>query len=73
MTDKLSEQNLHALKVAFCYLPKAIDVNKYDHGDRVEKILADIQLVREALLAQGVDPDEVYGEINPDEGGRSYY
>ncbi len=73
MSTKLSEENLQALKVAFCYMPKAIEVNKYDYGDRVEKVLSDIQLVREALLAQGVDPEEVYGEINPDAGGRSYY
>lgn len=71
MGDKLSAANLHALKVAFCYMPKAIDVNKYDHGDRVEKILSEIQIVRDALLAQGVDPEEVYGEINPDSTGPS--
>lgn len=73
MSDKLSEENLQALKIAFCYMPKAIEVNKYDHGDRVEKILSDIRVVRETLLAQGVDPEEVYGEMNPDAGGRSYY
>jgi hypothetical protein len=73
MSDQPSEALLHALKVAFCYLPKAIEVNQYDHGDRVDKVLADIHLVREALLAAGVDPEEVPGEINPDTGGRSYY
>lgn len=72
MTDTTTESLLHALKVAFCYLPKAIEVNRHDHGERVEKILADIQIVRAALLARGIDPDEVYGEMNPD-GGRSYY
>ncbi len=69
----MGDDGLHALKIAFCYMPKPIEVNRYDHGDRVDKILSDIQLVREALLAQGVDPEEVYGEINPDAGGRSYY
>lgn len=73
MSDKHIADLLHALKTAFCYMPKAIEVNKYDHGDRVERILADIQLVREALLANGIDPEEVYGEMNPDQGGRSYY
>ena len=73
MNEQTTADLLHALKTAFCYIPKAIEVNKYDYGDRVEKILSDIQLVREALLAHGVDPDEVYGEMNPDEGGRSYY
>lgn len=63
---------LHALKVAFCYMPKAIEVNRYDHGDRVDQILANIQTVRDALLAHGVDPEEVQGEMN-EEGGRSYY
>lgn len=73
MSEKPDDTLLHALKVAFCYLPKAIEVNKYDHGDRVEKILADIQVVREALVARGVDPEEVQSEMNPDAGGRSYY
>lgn len=73
MNDPVNEAQLHALKVAFCYMPKARDVNQYDHGDQVEKILAHINLVREALLSAGVDPDEVPGEINPDAGGQSYY
>lgn len=73
MNEQLSVDLLQALKTAFCYMPKAIEVNKYDHGDRVDRILADIQLVREALLTNGIDPEEVYGEMNPDEGGRSYY
>jgi hypothetical protein len=73
MNEQPNANLLHALKTAFCYMPKAIEVNKYDHGDRVDGILADIQRVRETLLANGVDPDEVYGEMNPEEGGRSYY
>jgi hypothetical protein len=63
---------LQALKIAFCYMPKAIEVNQYDYAGRVEKVLADIEAVREALLMQGVDPEEVAGEMNP-EGGRSFY
>lgn len=55
---------LHALKVAFTYLPQAIDVNDYDFPGRVERTLADIALVREALLAHGIDPDEVAGELD---------
>lgn len=73
MQEQPDDPLLHALKIAFCYMPKAIEVNSYDHGDRVARILADIEKVREALQAQGVDPDEVAGEMNPDEGGRSYY
>lgn len=71
--NEQSTDLLHALKTAFCYMPKTIEVNKYDHGDRVDRMLADIQLVREALLASGIDPDEVKGELYPDEGGGSYY
>ena len=71
MSEQLSEMYLYALKTAFCYLPKAIEVNRYDYGDRADKVLADIQLVREALLAQGIDPEEVYGEMNPDNAGPS--
>jgi hypothetical protein len=73
MSTESEELLLHALKVAYCYLPKAIEVNQYDYGDRVEKVLADIAIVREALLIRGVDPEEVQGEINPDGTGQSYY
>ena len=73
MNTQVNESLLHALKTAFCYMPKAIEVNKYDHGDRVEKILADIAVVRDALLAQGVDPEEVQGEMNPENAGKSCY
>ncbi|MGD9842805.1 MAG: penicillin-binding protein [Steroidobacteraceae bacterium] len=71
MSVNPDESLLHALKIAFCYLPKAIEVNQYDYGDRVEKVLADIEMVRAALLAQGVDPEEVSGEMNSDGGGPS--
>jgi hypothetical protein len=71
MSTSANAELVHALKVAFCYMPKAIDVNRYDHGDRVDQILADIEVVRVALLAQGVDPEEVYGEMNPDRVGPS--
>jgi len=54
---------LHALKVAYTYLPQALDVNDYDFPGRVPRTLADIALVREALLAHDVDPDEVAGEL----------
>lgn len=71
--DKLDEESLHALKVAFCYMPKAIEVNEYDYAGRVEKILADINTVREVLLINDVDPDEVYGDLNPDDSPNSTY
>ncbi len=73
MANETGEQMLHALKVAFCYMPRAIEVNKYDYGDRVDKVLDDIRVVREALLAAGEDPDEVFGEMNPDSTPNSSY
>jgi hypothetical protein len=73
MTGKMDKDALDALKTAFCYMPKAIEVNKYDHGDRVDKILSDIELIREVLLVNGVDPEEVYDEMNPDDAPDSCY
>ena len=64
---------LHALKIAFCYMPKAIEVNKYDHGDKVEEILSDIAIVREALEIHGIDPEEVQDEIHPGSASNSCY
>jgi len=64
---------LKALKIAFCYMPKSIDVNKYDHGDKVDEILGDIALVREALEIYGIDPEEVQDEIHPGSAPNSCY
>jgi len=71
--SKLDEHSLSALKTAFCYMPKAIDVNAFDFAGREEKTLADIELVREVLLMNDVDPDEVEGEMDPDSAGSSSY
>ncbi len=73
MNDTADDSLLTALKIAFCYLPRAIEVTRYDYGDRTDKVLADIEAVREALLANGVDPEEVYGEMNPDSTPNSSY
>lgn len=72
-SDRLSEDALQALKIAFTYMPLPIEVNRFDHGENFEKILADIQTVREMLLINDVDPDEVADEINPDDAPNSSY
>ena len=73
MTDKINEEVLQALKIAFTYMPKAIEVNKYEYGDRYQTVLEHIQTVRETLLISNIDPEEVYGEINPDSTPNSSY
>lgn len=73
MTNKLDDAALQALKIAFCYMPKAIEVTKYEYGDRHEKVLEHIEAVREILLINDVDPDEVYGDINPEDSPNSTY
>lgn len=71
--SSLDEQSLTALKTAFCYMPQANDVNEFDFPGRVEQILNDIELVREVLLMNDVDPDEVADEIHPDQANNSSY
>jgi hypothetical protein len=73
MTEKLNDDALMALKVAFSYMPKAIEVNKYEYGDNFQKVLDHIELVREVLLLNDVDPEEVYGEVNADNTPNSCY
>lgn len=73
MNKKIDEDVLNALKIAFTYMPKAIDITKYEYGDRCPIILEHIETVREALLIHDVDPDEVYGEVNPDITPNSTY
>jgi len=73
MTDATNDDLIQALKIAFSYMPKAIEVNKYDYGDRYQTVLDHIQTVRETLLINEIDPEEVYGEINPDSTPNSSY
>ncbi|RYY16979.1 MAG: penicillin-binding protein [Chitinophagaceae bacterium] len=73
MNDKINDDALQALKIAFTYMPKAIEVNKYEYGERYQTVLEHIQTVRETLLLNDVDPEEVYGEVNPDGTPNSSY
>ena len=73
MSEKINQSALNALKIAFTYMPIAIEVTKYEYGDRYQKVLDHIETVRELLLINDVDPDEVYGEINPENTPNSTY
>jgi len=68
---QLGEDALFALKVAFCYMPRLMDINEYDFPGRVDRTRADVETVREMLLLNDVDPDEVHDEINPDDAANS--
>ncbi|MFT4653942.1 MAG: hypothetical protein ACI82S_001595 [Patiriisocius sp.] len=69
----MTVEELQALKIAFTYMPKAIEVNKYEYGDNYQHILDHITYVRETLLDHDIDPDEVGGDINPSSTPNSYY
>ncbi len=72
MSDQTSDDpTLHALKLAFCYMPQLNDINEYDFPGRVQRTREDVETVREALLLADVDPDEVAGEMDPDGGATS--
>lgn len=73
MSEKISQSTMKALKIAFTYMPRSIEVTQYEYGDRCQKVLDHIEAVREILLINDVDPDEVYGEINPDNTPNSTY
>ena len=69
----MTDDELEALKIAFTYMPQAIEVTQYEYGERYEKVLEQIETVRATLLDHGIDPDEVAGEINPENAPNSYY
>lgn len=73
MSQSNEEILLDALKIAFTFMPKPIEVTKYDYGDRYQKVLEQIESVREALLINHIDPDEVYGDVNPEITPNSSY
>ena len=69
----MTDSELEALKIAYTYMPQAIEVNEFDFAGRVESTLGHIKVVREALSAHGIDPDEVAGDIYPDTTPTSSY
>lgn len=69
----MTPETLNALKIAFTYMPKAIEVTKYEYGENYKNILDHINFVREILIELEIDPDEVAGEINPGTTPNSYY
>jgi hypothetical protein len=73
MSEETNQSTLRALKIAFTYMPNPIEVTKYEYGDTYQKVLDQIQAVRETLLVNDVDPDEVYGEVNPESTPNSTY
>lgn len=73
MSEEINEPTLNALKIAFTYMPKSIGITKYEYGDSYQKVLDHIETVREILLINDVDPDEVYGEVNPENTPNSTY
>lgn len=73
MSQSNEEILLDALKIAFTFMPKAIEVTKYDYGDRYQKVLEQVETVREALLINHIDPEEVYGDVNPEITPNSSY
>ncbi|MFT5451375.1 MAG: hypothetical protein ACI9N9_000859 [Enterobacterales bacterium] len=73
MSEKMDQPTLNALKIAFTYMPKLIEVTKYEYGDSFQKVLDHIEAVKEILFINDVDPEEVYGEINPENSPNSTY
>ena len=73
MSTKIDATVLQALKIAFSYMPNSIDVTSYEYGDRYQQVLEHINAVKETLLEHGIDPDEVYSEIHPDDSPNSMY
>jgi hypothetical protein len=69
----MKDDELQALKIAFTYMPQAIEVNKYEYGDNYKHVLEHIEFVRGVLLEHDIDPDEVGGDINPDNTPNSCY
>ena len=73
MNEKTSQSSLNALKIVFTYMPRSIEVTKFEYGDNYQKVLDHIETVREVLLINDIDPEEVYGEINPENTPNSTY
>ena len=64
---------LEALKTAYCFMPNLMDITQYEYGDQADRITGQVEFVRGVLQSQGIDPDEVADEINPDDASKSCY
>ncbi len=69
----MTDEQLNALKIAYTYMPQAIEVTRHEYGDRFAVVLEHIETVRAVLLESGIDPEEVAGEINPELSPNSCY
>ncbi len=69
----MTNDELTALKIAFTFMPKAIEVNKYEFGDNYQKVLQQVEFVRGVLLENDIDPEEVASDINPESTPNSCY
>lgn len=54
-------------------MPRLIEITSYEYGERADKVSAQVELVRGVLLDNGIDPDEVFDEINPEDAPNSSY
>ena len=73
MTSEIPQDVLDALKTAYAYMPHLADITSFEYGERCDKVREDVETVRGVLLDQGIDPDEVFDEINPDLAPNSSY
>jgi len=62
--DKLSDDALRALKIAFTYTPRQIELNKFEYGEKYELVPEHNETVHEMLLLNDTNPDEVYDDID---------
>ena len=60
-----------ALKTAFTFMPQPVEINRFEYGEDADRILSQVNFVREVLISNGIDPEEVAGEINPDSSPNS--
>ena len=59
MVAKMDKYTVSALYISFTYMPKSIEITKYEYGDSYRNVLQPMQAVKEILLINTVDPDEV--------------
>ena len=69
----MTDEQLNVLKIAYTYMPQAIEVTRHEYGDRFAVVLEHIETVRAVLLESGIDPEDVAGEINPELSPNSCY
>jgi len=65
ISPELTNRLISALKSAFCYVPELKEITEDEYVENTQAIRTEVTEIRNTLIALGIEPDELYAEMNP--------